>query len=524
MRSLPAGWPNTYDLVQEAPTVYLRLLDTAWPPASVVDGESLPAGTTIVDEWSINCDLDAPLLPGQINASPKLTIADASCTIPQPKGGLLAPWRTGPEATPPRGRCELVASYDGPSGSTAFLLGRFVLDPIKGRLSDPFLTVTMVQDLIRLRRDHTIPSRKPGGFGGGAWANSIEIVQYAAASCGFGFTSEGALLSGLEYCYFPRHTDQLDAMQQIVSANLGALFLSMDGTTVRVLGPEYLKGTGAVVETLDVMDSFEDLSWSQDPNATVDRVEVTYVPPIWDNGPLGPVPFATGSVWTAPKGQGIPSGAWWSFEFDPGSSIAPVALGGTFQIVVNANREGTDVQEYLDGNISERSSGNFAVSIYNHTSLGKYLVLPFDVPGGAYRGWGVSKGTPSFIPGSQDRATESESSRTLSWGVGADGASNTLSFNLGRLVQHDVYAADIFNRVVARVTSPSFVVDDVRVVPNLGRELGDTYRIQAPEVGFDQRAIVTGIKLSGKNADGSGGGAEIVQSLSLAIMPLVPGD
>ena len=532
MRVLPAGWGDPYAKVQKAPTAYLRILGSAWPPASVVNGESLPTGTTVVNEWSFDIDLDAPLLPGQINTDPKIKVGEAKCTIPQPKGGHLAPWRSGAERTPEAGQCELVLSLDGHNGSTAFVLGRFALNPISGRLSAPTVTVTMKQDLARLQRDHTIPTRQPGV---GGWANSLQILAHAAASSGFALAATGGFLTGVDFCYFPRRTDQLVAMQQVVAANLAAMFLTSDGTTLRVLDPNYLRGTGTVLETLQVMGSFEDLVWSQDPNATVDRIEVTYVPPRVTDGPIGPEPpWDTGAIWTAPKGAGIPAGGTYSFEFDPGSFIAPAFSGvDSFPIMVNQRWDGGGSESSLIGTITELSSGNWSVSIPNPTSTGKYLVLPWDRPPhmedgelvvGLDRGWDVPKGTPSYIPGAQDQASESEGARTLAWGAAADDASNTLSFNLGRLVQHDAYAAEIFNRVVARVTSPTFVVENARVVPNIGRELGDLYRVREPGVGLDQRALVTGIHMSGKAADESGQGAELNQSLSLAMLPLVPGD
>jgi len=530
MRVLPSGWGDPYAKVQKAPTAYLRILGSAWPPASIVNGESLPAGTTVVNEWSYDIDLDAPLLPGQINTDPKIKIGEASCTIPQPRGGYLAPWRSAAERTPEAGQCELVLSLDGHSGSTAFVLGRFALNPINGRLSSPTVTVTMKQDLARLQRDHTIPARQPGV---GGWPNSLQILAYAASSSGFSLAATGGFPTGVDFCYFPRRTDQLVAMQQVVAANLAAMFLTSDGTTLRVLDPNYLRGTGAVLETLQVMDSFEDLVWSQDPNATIDRIEVTYIPPRMTNGPIGPAPWDTGAIWTAPKGVSVPAGGSYSFEFDPGSYAQTATFGGAFQIVSNERSDGAGNLFVLDGTITELSSGYWSVTILNPSGSPRYLVLPYDRPPymddgelvvGLDRGWGVSKGTPSFIPGSQDQASESEGARTLAWGVAADDASNTLSFNLGRLVQHDAYAAEIFNRVVARVTSPTFVVENARVVPNIGRELGDLYRVREPGVGLDQRALVTGIHMSGKAADESGQGAELNQSLSLAMLPLVPGD
>lgn len=519
MRALPAGWPSPFDLVQTPPTVYLRLPGSSWPPESVVDGESLPAGTTRVGEWSISCDLDAPLMPGQINTSTKMSIAEASCTIPQPEGGLLAPWRGDGEAPPKSGACELIASYDGPAGSTAFVLGKFTLDPIKGKLSDRFLSLTMVQDLLRLRKWHTIPTRNP--VTGGGWGNHFNLLQHAAHTNGFAIHFVGGTFVSVDFAYWPRRTDQLDAMQDAARACLAAMFLSMDGNTIEVRGYDYLAGNGSIVETLNVLDTFEDLSWSQDPGAVADRVEVSYIAPIIDNGPIGPAPFNTGAVWTAPKGQGIPAGGTWSFEFDPGSFIRPQADGGTFQIMTNERWDGGGNAFVLTGFITQRSSGQWEVSIPNPSGAGRYLVLPWDRPPytnddgdlvvGLDRGWGMAKGTPSFIPGYIDRASDSDGARSVAWGVASDDATNALQFSMGRNVQFDLNAGQLLNTIVSRVQSASWVVDDVNVVPHLGRELADLDRLLLPEAAFDQKAMVTGIKTSGDNSG-------IKQSLSLAIL------
>lgn len=516
MRDLPAGWPAHADRVKTPPKVYLRLPGSAWPPASRIGDEDLPAGTTRVGSWTIDCRLDAPLLPGQVNAATKMSIASASCTIPQPKGGLLAPWRGGGEAPPKSGACELIASYNGPDGSTAFRLGKFVLDPIKGKLSDPFVSLTMVQDLVRLNKTHDLPTHTGGGFG--SPMTGASLLQWAASRNGYAITfTEGTI--GLSTSYFPRKTTELAAMQQIVQANLSAMFLSMDGNTIKVLGPGYLLGGGPVVETLDVLTSFEDLSWSQDPGGVADRVEVAYIPPIISNGPLGPAPFNTGSVWTAAKGQGIPPGGTLSFDFDPGSYIGPLAFGGTFQIMANQLSNGSGTESTLNGTIIQRSSGWWSVSIHNPTGSGKFLLLPYDRP--AYvddgvvnvpedRGWNVPKTTPSFIPGQIDTASESEGAKLVAWGAASEDATNTLRFDFGRNVQSDADAIDRLNHIVGRVNHASYLIEDVNVVPHLGRELGDIDRLLYEHAGLDAKCLVAGIKTSG---DSSG----VRQSLSLAI-------
>lgn len=507
MRALPAGWPAADAKVRTPPVVYLRLPGSAWPPASVQGGEQLPAGTTRVGEWSIDCDLDAPLMPGQVNASTKFTIAEASCTIPQPKGGLLAPWMPAGQAPPKSGACELLASYDGPSGATAFVLGKFILDPIKGKLSERFLTLTMVQDLVRLRKQHDMPTKV---------ANGAQLLNGAAARNGYAITYTQNTI-GLFGSYFSQKTDELTAMQETARANLAAIFLSMDGTTIKVLGPNYLLGNGAAVETLDVLDSFEDLAWSQDPGGIADRVEVAYVPPKFDDTPWDDERgFDAAPVYTFPAGARIASGASQTFTFDPGTIIFPKgwAAGGTGSVTVmsSENRDGSGEHWDLPATVTEINSSTWQVTVTNTIYRALYLMAPYTkVEEGAFIPFGANwpKNTRSVLIGTIDTASESEPT-VLAWGASAANSTNTLRFDFGRNVQLFGDATSRLNFIVARVTQASYLIEDVNVVPNLGRELGDIARLVLTGTPLDRKALVTGIKTSG---DASG----IRQSLSLAL-------
>lgn len=506
MRALPAGWPSPSAKKRTPPVVYLRLPGSSWPPASSQGGESLPAGTTRVGEWTIDCDLDAPLMPGQVNASTKFTIAEASCTIPQPKDGLLAPWSPAGQAPPKSGACELVASYDGPTGATAFVLGKFVLDPIKGKLSDGFLTLTMVQDMVRLRKTHGMLNKG---------TNGTELLTAAAARNGYGITfTEGMI--GLFGVYFSQKTDELTAMQEIARANLSAIYLSMDGTTIKALGPNYLLATGEPVETFDVLDSFEDLAWSQDPGGIADRVEVAYVQPKFDATPWSEDPnLAAAPVFTMPAGARIASGASQTFTFDPGTIVFPRgwAAGGQPAGYVNGtvNRDGSGGSNTIPVYVTQINTSTWQVTVVNSSFRALYLMAPYTKveDGVIVPDINFPKNTRAVVVGTIDTATDSEPT-VLAWGAGADDATNTLRFDFGRNVQTFGDAADRLNHIVGRVTQASWLVEDVNVVPHLGRELGDIGRLLLAKQGLDRKSLVTGIKTSG---DSSG----IRQSLSLAL-------
>lgn len=507
MRDYPAEWPLTDGLDDTLPTIYLHLVDTAWPPAQPDLG--IPVGWGEVIGWDIEAELDAPLMPGQVNADAKFVTAVANCTIAQPEGGLLAPWRAGSERTPKSGHAEIVASHDGPLGATAMVLGKFLLDPIKGKLSDASITLRLIQDTVRARRDHTLPPDL-GGFV--PTFSPTRLLEIGAASCGFILDATADFDATITSSYFPRRTDQITAMQSIVAANLGAMFPSMDGTALRVLDPDYLLGTGDVIETLQIDDDLDDLSWSQDPNAAVDRIEVTYLPPIYDDSPFGSAPNDAAPIWTAPKGARLAAGASVTYTYDPGTYIWPRAFGGSTEIFCTSGKDGTGSWEYIPARIDMTSSGSWTIKITNTESGTRYLMAPHDPTGGSVPNF--PKNTRAPLLGTIDGATESAGLQTISWGATPDLATNTLSFNLGRNIQTRADALVILDRIITRITTPTYVIEDVRVPLDFRWELGDLFRLEKLDAGFNVRAMVTGVKFAGTKD-------EISQTASFAILPLL---
>lgn len=491
MREYPPEWPDTDGFVEQLPTVYVHIVDSAWPPAN--DDMDTPTGWAVCSSWEIECELDAPLLPGQINAAAKFVTAKASCTIPQPAGGMLAPWRAGGEKLPSSGHAELVASHDGPTGATAFLLGRFLLDPIKGKLSDPYLTLTLIQDTLRLRKNHTMPPSISGGTFTAEFSPT-QLLEHAAAVNNFTLSSTADFPSRVVSSYFSATTEELNAMQEIVAANLGVMFLAMDGATIQVKDADYLLGTGDVVDVLDVSKDFDDLSWSQDLGAAVDRVEVTYQPPVLTGSPHPTYTTSVG-LWTAARGTRILAGGTLRVTFDPGMPAYWAPL--TTVPVANAAPDGTGTILFMSMTITPLTSGAVRLTIANPNGVPAYLVTDDNRP------WTIS-------PARQDISSTS-TQQTLAWGVSAAASTNTLTFNLGRNIQRTEDAQDILDRIVARVTASTYVLESVRVPLDFRRELADLYRAEASEVEFDSRLLVTGLKLTGSSG-------EIVQTLSAAAL------
>src|SRR5690606_262060 len=99
-------------------------------------------------------------------------------------------------------------------------------------------------------------------------------------------------------------------------------------------------------------------------------------------------------------------------------------------------------------------------TIWNRTGSTQYLMAPFITGGTGTTDY--AKNTRAFVTGTIDGAKESEATKTLTWGKSSDTATNTLTFNLGRNIQRREDALAIRDRIVSRITSPTYVLDDVR--------------------------------------------------------------
>lgn len=475
MRTLPAGWPDPLQPAQTVPQVYLHVIDSTWPPAS----GDMPAGYAKVGQWDISRDLVGSALPGQIKGASGFAVSTGKCVIPQPPGGMLAPWRPSAQRTPTSGACELIASYDGPTGATAFVLGRFRLAPMSGKASEPFLTINLVEDLIRLNQPHNLDS----GVTYPLNALSDFIEQSATA---LSYSTDIDPIAGMYYCsYFSGQTTVRAAWQAIAAASLSAIWLSLDGTTVVGRSAAYLAGEGTIVDTIDAITQLEDVEWTIDPTEAPDRIELSYKKAFRTLEPV--------TIWTAKKGAKIAAGEKLTFTIDPEFPVG--SYYPSFGTYVNTAPDGSDIDDYLiPVDITFISSGRLSIEFTNDTGLDIYLI--------------DSAGTRTTIQ-TIDSAPMSDPI-TLTWGVDATEATNTLTIDLGLNVQNDADAAAVLDTILSRISRPS-PLSDIKVVPHLGREIGDLGWLNFPEGGLSTKTITTSIKLTGSPG-------QITQTLSVAML------
>lgn len=465
--------------------MYLYLPGSAWPAAS----GDLPAGAAEVVSWSIDRDLTSPLLPGQVRGASGFSVATGQCTIAQPDGVVWAPWATGGNRIPASGACKLIASYDGPLGATAFTLGNFLLDPMSGKASEKFLTVDLIENLVALGTPHRLPAGVPYAVGGTPPSFSPSVLIDAGMPTGVTASYSSAFTSQIQSSYFPGTTTTLAALQEIVAANLGAMFMATDGVTLKIKDAGYMAGGGTITETLVTLDDLADLQWSQDPAEVVDRIELTYQPAVIDSD--------TPVVWVAPPGMILAAGATVTLDFDPGRPVLQ-GLSASSTIASNSLRTGLGTVSNLPVVMSTPSSGRVVITITNNTTGGRYLV--------------TSTGASSMIKPNAIDASTDETKQTVTWG--GENGKNTLQVDVGHNIQRLADAEALVAIIAARLGTPSYKFTDVRVRPDLRRELADLPRLTFPEQGLSTKTVIAGIKLTGT-------AGEITQTLTLVALPIL---
>lgn len=178
MRELPAGWPDPDSPEQTTPVAFADF-DGTWPPA---DGDA-PAGTAALSSWSVDRQLRASSLAGQIRAATGFATADASCAFVPPAGGLIAPWLHGDRTVVPPSSGRIRLAHEGYDGD--LVMGSFDVDPISSQLSAPEVTLDMIEGLVRLNRPQNLPA--PGWLltSSAPVGDAIWAVDHVARQAGF---------------------------------------------------------------------------------------------------------------------------------------------------------------------------------------------------------------------------------------------------------------------------------------------------------------------------------------------------
>lgn len=507
MQSKPTGWPVEGD-VETLPEIFLSLSGSAWPPAR----GGVPQGTAEVANWSVTRQLTGGALPGQVRGATGHSIATGDVTFPQPEGAPLSPWARGALSLGPGGKCTLYAAHAGPGLAKGLRLGSFVVAPIAGSNTSNEVNLDLDEDSIRLQKPFTFNwSYDPTNVTfDAAW-----VLEKIAASAGYTNTDiepTGSILSGV---FGVAGKSAWAVAQEIAAATMGAVWITEAGVfTYR--SRDTLRGLGGYVETVEALDSIESLEWTCDPGDLADRVEITYTPAdsirsmntttLWEATELSKVNggqtirLTVGITGTTNRLSAfVPL---WE-PSDPNATVFPPERMSRWAAAVSQDGSGDrPADNALTVSTRIVNPSQVQISITNNTAGTLWLVDGNGNPCLILRtGFHVAPGEPVSI----------------SSGVSEEAALNTLSVDLGQWVQDPAMAQEILAWITSQTSRAQAVLPQVRVKPDLARQLGDVFRITDGATGLRAKALVTGVSLSG---DATG----YTQNLDLSLLAVVFAD
>lgn len=499
MQRLPNGWPVDA-AVETLPEVFLQLPGSVWPPAR---GE-VPRGTAELGAWSATRSLTGSLLPGQVRGASGFSIATGSAVFAQPDGAPLSPWGKGPARLSPGGDCILYASHDGPVLSSGVSLGRFVVAPISGANTSNEVSLELDENSIRLRK----PFRMDWEYNPATPTfDAAVVLRLIAERSGYTQTDiqdTGSMLSGI---FDVSGKDAWSVAQEIAAATLGAVWISEAGVfTYR--NRDSLRGLGALVESVEALDSIESLAWTIDPGDITDRVELTYIPT-----EVREDTKASLTIWEADKAIRVRAGQSLTVYADIDGTTprvdSPIPVWDTTEYPATIRSRWAASNSPNGGgarppdnairiSLSTVSPSRIRIDLTNRTEEHLWLV--------------DGNGDPCLILRTKTHIAPGEET-TVSIGASEDTAISPLSVPAGGWVQDADTALSLCAWIAGQTSYAQATIERVRVKPDLARQLGDVIRLTDGHTNLLSKALITGIGLAG---DGSG----YTQHLDLALLDI----
>lgn len=296
--------------------------------------------------------------------------------------------------------------------------------------------------------------------------------------------------------------------QNIAAATIGAVWVSEDG--VFTYRNRHSLRDGVMLETVEALDSLESLDWKIDPSDVADRVEFTYAPTevvraldsltIWEaTEPLRVDAFDTAIINVTIEGTTDRVSGFMNIT----NLEYPVERfsrwGASFFIDGGGDRP--DEEKVI---ISAKllSPTRVQIKIRNRHDQTLWMVDGF--------------GNPCLILRTSLRVTPGEES-TISTGADEEDSLAPLQINASAWVQSNTTAQEISEWVSSQTSRAQATVEQVRVKPDLARQLGDLIRLTDGHTGLRSKAIITGVSLSGDENGYS-------QHLDLGLLDLTFGD
>lgn len=317
--------------------------------------------------------------------------------------------------------------------------------------------------------------------------------------------------SGLPF--IPEGIDTWQAVQDVASANLGAVIIDLDGMA-RVLDKDDLAGVGSVGDPIDVGAEWEDLGWTLDPEDSADRLEVSYTPPSIANSDPGSTTLAP-VAWDAEDIVRVNAGETLTLPVTF-SNRAAVGVLGTFivpdgspspwwsqasSIVAFDNPDAVGLPiagTLLQASATQTSATTAVIKVRNEHTVPIYLV--------------DGNGDPCLILRARTVATF-ETAQMLSRGASAEDAERPLAVNLTPWAQSQQQAELISNYLWDRISGGAlWKASSVRCRLDWSLDIGQVRPIAHPRTGLAANVLITKVHYDGDDG-------QIAQSLDLVLIP-----
>ncbi|WP_394161558.1 hypothetical protein [Galactobacter valiniphilus] len=302
-----------------------------------------------------------------------------------------------------------------------------------------------------------------------------------------------------------------EVFQDIAKSTMGAGWQSETGDLM-FRNASSLR-TGRPVEAVVATEKLEDLRWSISRDNSADRVTVSYTPAEVQTDSAHKI-----TLWEATEPIMVPGNRTVTVtaeitgttdRISPFSIVtanAADAANATYsRWHASSSREGGGTRPTDDAiRIETKITGPSTVrlSITNTTSGTLWLV--------------DGNGNPLVILRTSLQVQPGETQK-LEWGQPEDKALNPFDFDSGQWVQDATTAQAMLAWLVDQLRSPLPTITQVRIIPDLRRQLGDIVTLTDEDSGLKAKALIIGISL-----EGDAGG--YTQRLTLAILSVTYSD
>lgn len=302
-----------------------------------------------------------------------------------------------------------------------------------------------------------------------------------------------------------------EVFQEVAAATMGAGWQSENGDLI-YRNATNLR-TGTPVETVVARDQLEDLPWDISRDNTADRIELNYTPAevvydvrrsltLWEATEVMSV-FGGATITVKADIEGTADTlAEFKIMADPPESPDNVGYSRWLASTSPGGGGARPSSQDLDVNARMVGPSTAEIRIRNTTNRQLWLV--------------DGNGNPCLILRTALHVRPGEQ-QTLEWGAPITQAMNPFTFDAGQWVQDTTQANQMLAWLADQLANPLPTITQVRMQPDLRRQLGDMVTLTDTGNGLKAKALIVGLDISG-DKDG------YQQSLSLAILAVTYDD